>query len=185
MALIEHTNIIIDDFSIAKRQSNRIYTHILTHIHVGTSTFIQTISKAYMMAGTTDPSTAQKAPKNYSYIATPVSPVSYPPLYEECSLHQPAHLAQDVEHPRSDCDLPRREPLCWSSDGANRRVHGPCPLHGRHPIQEKSLSRVHGPLPPSPRQLRLRGLFQASRRALPGQYLPQGKVRFPATIARD
>lgn len=35
MGKIELTNIIIDDFSIAKRETNKIYTHILTHIHTG------------------------------------------------------------------------------------------------------------------------------------------------------
>lgn len=40
MARIEHTNIIIDDFSIAKRYTSRVYTHILTHIHTGNQVFI-------------------------------------------------------------------------------------------------------------------------------------------------
>jgi hypothetical protein len=35
MGKIEHTNLIIDDFSIAKKDSERVYTHILTHIHTG------------------------------------------------------------------------------------------------------------------------------------------------------
>lgn len=35
MGKIELTNIIIDDFQIAKRDTSKIYTHILTHIHTG------------------------------------------------------------------------------------------------------------------------------------------------------
>jgi len=36
MTRLEHTNIIIDDFSIAKHDKERSYTYILTHIHTGT-----------------------------------------------------------------------------------------------------------------------------------------------------
>jgi hypothetical protein len=35
MGKIEHTNLIIDDFSIARKDNERVYTHILTHIHTG------------------------------------------------------------------------------------------------------------------------------------------------------
>lgn len=35
MGKIDLTNIIIDDFSIAKREVHNTYIHILTHIHTG------------------------------------------------------------------------------------------------------------------------------------------------------
>lgn len=33
MGKIDFTNVIIDDFSTAKHDLSRIYTHVLTHIH--------------------------------------------------------------------------------------------------------------------------------------------------------
>ena len=36
MARIEHTNLVVDDFSIAKRDPQRVYTHVLSHVHTGT-----------------------------------------------------------------------------------------------------------------------------------------------------
>lgn len=35
MPRIEFTNLVLDDFSIAKKELNRVFTHILTHIHTG------------------------------------------------------------------------------------------------------------------------------------------------------
>lgn len=72
MPNIELTNIIIDDFSKAKTSRDRIYTHILTHIHTGTSIAIQITSKVSTTAGTTDPSIAPEPPNNSSYSVTPV-----------------------------------------------------------------------------------------------------------------
>jgi hypothetical protein len=52
MSKIEYTNIIIDDFSIAKRDTSRRFVHILTHIHAGINSFIQIISKDSTTIGT-------------------------------------------------------------------------------------------------------------------------------------
>lgn len=60
MGKIELTNIIIDDFQIARRDTSKIYTHILTHIHTGSYFGMKIILRDCLMGGTTGPFTVPR-----------------------------------------------------------------------------------------------------------------------------
>jgi hypothetical protein len=65
MPLIEFTNVIIDEFQSAKLEPNRIYMHILTHIHTGNKTIIKITLKDSLTNGTMALFIAPKSPNNF------------------------------------------------------------------------------------------------------------------------
>ena len=139
MGKIELTNLIIDDFSIAKRETNKIFTHILTHIHTGTPDHMQTTSRDSMMAGIMDPSTAHNSPNRCYCRSSPASPASYALPYAACPAPSNTHRHQDVQHPRGHHHLLRCQSLFRSSDGANLGLYGHHPLYGRHQVRPESV----------------------------------------------
>ena len=147
MPRIQNTNLVIDDFSIAKRDNSRSYTHILTHVHTGTSFPIQTIWKVSTMAGILAIYTAPIKLQDFYCSDFLLWFAWYFAVYAEKVRLQHTNSSETIRKFRSDYHINGRKSHVRISYSVDRRLHGNGPLHGRPSVWQASVWELHPSLP--------------------------------------